>query len=147
MPAQPFRERTQLRSAHKSRVREDADEMRTRSRIFWPEEIFPEACMLIFGDERRVVACAAFDTICAGEFEDYEANTFIQRSTVRSTTSSRVERCSTCLAVETRCQCPGALLELSLNNSVSSFVNAECVEAHFRIRSTNGRRSSTTPFS
>lgn len=102
--------------------------------------------MLIFGDERPVVACASFDTICAGEFEDYEANTFIQRSTVRSTTSSRVERCS-CPAVETRCQCPGALLELSLNNSVSSFVNAECVEAHFRIRSTNGGRSSTTPLS
>jgi hypothetical protein len=78
-------------------------------------------------------------------FEDYEANTFNQRSTVRSITSSRVERCSTCLAVETRCPWPAVLPERSPNNSVSSIINTKRVKAHFKIRSTDGRRSSPTP--
>jgi hypothetical protein len=78
-------------------------------------------------------------------FEDYEANTFNQRLTVRSITSSRVERCSTCLAVETRCPWPAVLPERSPNNSVSSIINTKRIKAHFKIRSTDGQRSSPTP--
>ena len=63
-----------------------------------------------------------------------KADISIQRSTVLSTTSSRVERCSTCPAVETRCPWLAVdLRERSLNNSVSSIINTKCVKAHFKL--------------
>jgi len=63
---------------------------------------------------------------------EHGADIIIQRSTVRSTTSSRVERCSTCPAVETRCPWLAAVLQdRSLNSSVRSIMNTKCVEAHW----------------
>jgi hypothetical protein len=80
-----------------------------------------------------------------GRFEDHQANTFIQRLTVRLITSSRVEKCSTCLAVETRYPWLAEPPERSLSNLVSSIIDTKCVKAHFKIRSTDGRRSFPTP--
>jgi hypothetical protein len=52
---------------------------------------------------------------------------------VRSITSSRAERCSTCPAVETRCRWPGAFPERFPNSSVSLFINTKRVKAHFKL--------------
>jgi hypothetical protein len=50
---------------------------------------------------------------------DHNANTALQRLTVRLTTWSRVERCSMCQAVATRCQWAVPHEELSLSSLVS----------------------------
>jgi hypothetical protein len=89
--------------------------------------------MLVLWGGKRYGRMRRFPHDLRGRVEDYEANTFMQRSTVRSTTSSRVERCSICPVVETRCQCLGAVQERFLNNSVRSTINTKCVKAHVKL--------------